>query len=171
MESEKNFFEGQKNNLLINTIQIEDENSVNNEEIYYHGEFNAKDEQEGIGKMIIINENKEKTIYHGIWEKNELKKEIIYYNNNSKYKGDIKNSLRHGKGANISEVETYEGKKEGEDFLHFKDKLTYKGSFKNNKFNGEGEMKWPNNIYYNIIQNKIFLDYRNCQKTIFLINI
>lgn len=172
MESEKDFFENQKNNSSIKTIKIEDENSVNNEEIYYHGEFNDKDEQEGIGKMIIINENKEKTIYHGIWEKNELKKGIIYYNDNSKYKGDIKNLLRHGKGTYTSEAETYEGnwvedKKEGEGFLTFKDKITYKGSFKNNKFNGEGEMKWPNNIYYkgefsnNLFHGKGFLKGNN----------
>ena len=165
-------YENQKNNSSIKTIKIEDENSVNNEEIYYHGEFNDKDEQEGIGKMIIINENKEKTIYHGIWEKNELKKGIIYYNDNSKYKGDIKNLLRHGKGTYTSEAETYEGnwvedKKEGEGFLTFKDKITYKGSFKNNKFNGEGEMKWPNNIYYkgefsnNLFHGKGFLKGNN----------
>ena len=123
---------GNKGELKTERI-IADEGSnseyeENRKEIYYHGEFNDKDEQEGIGKMIIINENKEKTIYHGIWEKNELKKGIIYYNDNSKYKGDIKNLLRHGKGTYTSEAETYEGnwvedKKEGEGFLTFKDKI------------------------------------------------
>ena len=153
MESEKDFFENHQNNSVIKTIKLKEKNEINDKEIYYHGEFNEKDEKDGIGKMIIINEKKEKIIYHGIWVKNQLKKGIIYYPNNSKYKGEIKNFLRNGKGIYTSETEEYEGnwsedKKEGEGFLKFKEGITYKGSFKKDKLHGKGEMKWPNNTYY-----------------------
>ena len=80
MESEKAFFENQQNNSVIKTIKIKDNNSIDNKEIFYHGEFNENNEKNGIGKMIIMNENDEKIIYHGIWVKNQLKKGISKFN-------------------------------------------------------------------------------------------
>ena len=154
MESEKEFFENQQNNSVIKTIKIKDNDSLDNKEIFYHGEFNENNEKDGIGKMIIMNEKDEKIIYHGIWVKNQLIKGIIYYPNiNAKYKGEIKKFVKNGKGIYTSETEIYEGnwnddKKDGEGLLKFKEGIIYKGSFKNDKLNGKGEMKWPNNTYY-----------------------
>ena len=103
--------------------------------------------------MVIINSNNESTYYHGIWQKDELKKGVIYYPNNSEYKGEIKNLLKNGKGMYTSETEKYDGDwkndlKDGEGLLIYIDGIKYKGQFKKDKFNGKGEMTWPNGTYY-----------------------
>jgi hypothetical protein len=66
-----------KNSEQIKTVKIQDEQGQKDDEkktIYYNGEFNEQDEKDGLGKMIIINNNNEKTIYQGIWHKNILSK-------------------------------------------------------------------------------------------------
>lgn len=124
----------------------------NIKEMLYHGEFNELGQKEGVGKMIIIKEN-EKIFYHGKWRKDNLIKGTIYYEDGSKYSGDIKKNKRNGKGDFTTEKEKYSGewkddKKDGEGTLNFSDGTTYKGHFKGNKFNGEGFMTWKNGISY-----------------------
>ena len=126
---------------------------MNIKEIYYHGEFNEEDKKNGIGKMVIINNNNEKCFYHGIWENDILNNGTIYYMNNDKYIGELKNYLRDGKGKYISSLEIYEGywkedQKDGDGSVVYKDGTKYKGKFKNNKFNGKGEMKWIDGTNY-----------------------
>jgi hypothetical protein len=141
-----------KNNNKLKTMKMSDnlfenENPENKREIYYRGEFNELDQKHGIGKMIIINKNKEKFIYYGIWENDEIIEGRIYYMDESEYNGQIKNYLRHGKGEYVSELEKYEGiwkedKKDGFGKIKFKDGMKYEGEFKNNKFNGKGKIKF-----------------------------
>ena len=55
--------ENYKNSEHIKTVKIQGESGQNDnekKEIYYHGEFNEHDEMDGLGKMIIINNNNEK---------------------------------------------------------------------------------------------------------------
>jgi hypothetical protein len=154
MQTENMLFYNDQNKLELKTVEItKNKNNENNEQIFYHGDFNQKDEREGIGKMVIINSNNESTYYHGIWQKDELKKGVIYYPNNSEYKGEIKNLLKNGKGMYTSETEKYDGDwkndlKDGEGLLIYIDGIKYKGQFKKDKFNGKGEMTWPNGTYY-----------------------
>ena len=142
-----------KDNSLEMTIRFQEHNITDNNEIFYHGEFNNQNEKEGLGKMVIINAKNEKIYYYGIWQKNELRNGIIYYSSKSKYKGEIKDYKREGKGEYISEDETYEGEwkddyKDGEGLIKFKDNIEYKGHFKKNKIHGKGEMNWPDGTYY-----------------------
>ena len=175
MQSEKSFIENHNNNVRLKTVKVNNkENNIykNNDEIFYHGEFNEKDEKEGLGKMVIINDKNERTYYHGIWKKDELINGVIYYQNNSKYKGEIKNFLKNGKGLYITENETYDGdwkedQKDGEGLIKYKDGIKYKGQFKKDTFNGKGEMIWPDGTYYsgdfchNIFHGKGFLKGNN----------
>ena len=154
MQAEYMLFYNDQNKFELKTVKItEDKNIKNNEKIFYHGDFNQNGEREGVGKMVVINQNDEKTYYHGIWQKDELKKGVIYYPNNTEYKGEIKNLLKNGKGVYTSEAEIYNGEykddlKDGEGLLTFNDGIEYKGHFKKDKFNGKGEMKWPNGTHY-----------------------
>ena len=146
-----------KNNVKFKTIKIDNnqlENEENKREIYYHGEFNKEGQKDGKGKMIIINQNKEKIFYYGLWENDILNSGKIYYINDEEYEGEIKNYLRDGKGKFISQNETYEGnwredKKDGKGKLKYKDGTLYEGDFKNNQFNGKGKINFPNGIKYN----------------------
>ena len=152
MENEKYFLYEHPKNAEIKTIKLENNNRIK-DEMYYQGEFNNKNEKEGIGKLIIINTKKEKKYYYGIWKNDELIKGVIYYSNNITYKGDIKNYLRNGKGIYTTEKETYNGdwkddQKDGEGLLKFKDGLEYNGQFKKDKFNGKGELKLSDGTYY-----------------------
>ena len=156
MAIDHNIFESNKNNLdlrTVKTIQFKENNSLNYIDFYYYGEFNEKNEKDGLGKLVRINARNERKYFYGKWEQDELKYGVIYYKNNTKYIGDIKNYKRDGKGKYISEEETYEGDwkedhKEGEGLLQYKDGLEYKGHFEKDKFNGKGEMKWPDGTYY-----------------------
>ena len=145
-----------KNNKVISEFKViksKENNFFNSNEVYYYGELNDKNEKEGLGKMVKINDKNERRFFYGIWQKDDLKNGIIYYSSVSKYKGDIKNYEREGKGEYISEDETYNGdwkddKKDGEGLLQYKDGIEYKGHFEKDKFNGKGEMKWPDGTYY-----------------------
>ena len=153
MNSEKDFFDNHPNNTDLKTVKIQDNNISNNKDILYHGEFNQKGEKDGIGKMILTNEKNDTLYIHGIWKKDELKKGIIYYSNNTKYKGDIKNFLKHGKGIYITDSETYDGDwkddlKDGEGYIKYKEGAEYRGHFKKDKFNGKGEMKFLDETSY-----------------------
>ena len=160
-EMEQEFFEefqNSKNNddLRTEKIFIDDNSSTNSndeiKEILYHGEYNKNGQKEGLGKMIIIKE-KEKIFYHGIWENDNIYKGSIYYEDGSKYTGDIKNNKRNGKGQYKSENEVYVGgwkndKKDGEGTLTFEDGTEYIGYFKDDQFNGNGKMKWKDGLFY-----------------------
>ena len=158
MNHEKIDINNYKNNAKIKTIRIPNNLiknivNLNIKEIYYQGEFNEENKKNGIGKMIIINNNNEKCFYHGIWENDILNNGTIYYMNNDKYIGNLKNYLREGKGKYESSSEKYDGywkedQKDGDGSVVFIDGTTYKGQFKNNKFNGKGEMKWIDGTYY-----------------------
>ena len=159
-----------ENNYELKTVKIN--NNQNNDKIFYHGEFNKNDEREGVGKMVIINSKNERIYYHGIWQKDELIEGVIYYPNNSTYRGTIKNLLKNGKGKYITEKEAYEGdfkddKKDGEGLLTYKDGVEYNGHFKQDKLNGKGEMTWPDGTYYsgefcnNIVHGKGYLKGSN----------
>ena len=158
MNNEKIDIKNYKNNEKLKTIfipnnLIDNKENMNIKEIYYHGEFNEEDKKNGIGKMVIINNNNEKCFYHGIWENDILNNGTIYYMNNGKYIGELKNYLRDGKGKYISSLEVYEGywkedQKDGDGSVVYKDGTKYKGKFKNNKFNGKGEMKWIDGTNY-----------------------
>lgn len=155
MQSENISIEKHNNNIEIKTLNLNNDENIyqSNEKSFYHGEVNEKGEKDGVGKMVIINSKNERIYYHGIWQKNELIKGFIYYSNISKYKGEIKNFLRNGKGEYISETETYigdwkEDQKDGEGVIKYTDGIEYKGQFKKDKFNGRGEMTWPDGTYY-----------------------
>ena len=154
-----------KNSEQIKTVKMKDESGQNDDEkktIYYHGEFNEQDEKDGLGKMIIINNNNEKIIYQGIWQKNVLSKGNIYYPKKGEYSGQMKNYMRDGKGKYISDDETYEGdwkedKKDGNGIIIYKDGCKYEGQFKNNKIEGIGKMSWIDGTYYSgEFKNNIF---------------
>ena len=159
-EMDKEEFHKSKNNDDMKTERIfSDDNSSsdlndNIKEILYHGECNKNGKKEGVGKMIIITE-KEKIFFHGIWENDNINYGTIYYEDGSKYKGEIKDNKRNGKGEynSITENYNYNGdwkndKKEGEGTLNFTDGTEYTGYFKNNQFNGEGKMIWKNGFSY-----------------------
>ena len=153
MNNEKNFYKNYKNSVENKTIKILDDDNDNGKKKYYHGEFNEEGEKNGIGKMIIINENNEKIFYLGIWENDILNNGNIYYMNGAEYKGQINDYLREGHGKYISDLETYEGdwkkdQKNGKGEIVYKDGTKYKGDFSNNKFNGDGEMNWIDGTYY-----------------------
>ena len=157
--------ENYKNNEQFKTVKIKNESGQNDDEkktFYYHGEFNEQDQMKGLGKMIIINNNKEKIIFHGTWEKNILNRGNIYFPNKGEYTGQIKNYMRDGKGKFTSDDETYEGdwkedKKEGNGIIIYKDGCKYEGQFKNNKIEGEGKMSWKDGTYYSgEFKNNIF---------------
>ena len=154
-----------KNSEQIKTVKIQDNLGQNDDEkntIYYHGEFNQQDEKDGLGKMIIINNNNEKKIYQGIWKKNVLNKGNIYYPNKGEYIGQMKNYMRDGKGKYTSDEETYEGdwkedKKDGNGIIIYKNGCKYEGQFKNNKIEGIGKMSWIDGAYYSgEFKNNIF---------------
>ena len=156
MNSEIKDLKNYINNAEVKTVKIPD-NLINNDnsqkEIYYHGEFNEKGEKNGIGKMIIINENNEKIFYCGIWENDKLNEGKIFYMDNEEYTGQINNYLRDGQGEYISENETYKGswkndQKDGDGLVKHKDGYEYNGKFKNNKFNGKGTLNWKDGSYY-----------------------
>ena len=151
MNNEKKFYKNYKNSVENKTIKIFDDD--NGKEIFYHGEFNKEGEKNGIGKMIIINEDNEKLFYQGIWEQDILNKGNIYYMDGAEYKGEINNYLREGHGKYISDLETYDGdwkgdQKDGKGEIIYKDGTKYNGDFRNNKFNGKGEIKWKDGTYY-----------------------
>ena len=156
MNSEKKDLKDYKNNAEVKTVKIPDnliKNDNSQKEIYYHGEFNEKGEKNGIGKMIIINENNEKIFYCGIWENDILNKGKIFYMNDEEYTGQISNYLRDGQGEYNSENETYKGswkndQKDGIGLVKYKDGYEYNGKFKNNKFNGKGKLTWKDGSYY-----------------------
>ena len=151
-------FQNSKNNDDIRTekINFDDTSSMdfnnNIKEILYHGEYNKNGKKEGLGKMIIITEN-EKIFYHGIWENDNIYKGSIYYQDGSKYTGDIKNNKRNGKGEYKSQMEIYVGnwkddQKDGEGTLTFGDGTEYIGFFKDGQFNGEGKIKCKDGFSY-----------------------
>lgn len=160
MNKEKKFISQNKYELRTERIMIDKNSSSelddNIKEMLYHGEFNELGQKDGVGKMIIIKET-EKIFYHGNWREDNLIKGTIYYEDGSKYSGEIKNNKRNGKGdftiQKEKEKEKYSGEwkndqADGEGTLIFSDGTTYKGHFKENKFNGEGEMTWNNGISY-----------------------
>ena len=153
MNNEKKFYKNYKNSVENKTIKILDNDNDNGKELYYHGEFNEEGEKNGIGKMIIINEDNEKIFYQGIWENDILNEGNIYYMNGAEYKGQMNNYLREGQGKYISDLETYDGdwkadQKDGKGVITYKDGTKYNGDFKNNEFNGNGKMKWPDGTFY-----------------------
>ena len=151
MNNEKKFYNNYKNSIENKTIKILDND--NEREIYYHGDFNEEGDKNGIGKMIIINNDNEKIFYQGIWKNDILNEGNIYYENGAEYKGKISKYLRDGQGKYISDLEVYDGdwkedKRDGKGEIEYKDGTKYKGDFANNKFNGNGEMKWKDGTYY-----------------------
>ena len=170
MQLEDMFSSENENNYELKTVKIK--NKQNDDKIFYHGDFNQNNEREGIGKMVIINSKNERIYYHGLWQKDELINGVIYYPNNSIYKGEIKNLLKNGKGEYLTETETYNGdfkddQKEGKGLLTYKDGTEYNGEFKKNKLNGKGEITWPDGTFYsgeisnNIVHGKGYLKGSN----------
>ena len=88
MQLEDMFSSENENNYELKTVKIK--NKQNDDKIFYHGDFNQNNEREGIGKMVIINSKNERIYYHGVWQKDELINGVIYYPNNSIYKGEKK---------------------------------------------------------------------------------
>jgi hypothetical protein len=157
MRDECKNLEAQKNinnkNIKIKKIAhlLDGDNGQN--EIYYHGAFNEKNQKHGIGKLIIINPNNENIFYCGIWENDVLNEGKIFYMNEEEYFGKINNYLREGYGKYTSASETYEGlwkndQKDGNGEVEYVDGYKYKGQFKNNKFNGKGKLTGKDGSYY-----------------------
>jgi hypothetical protein len=130
-----------------------EDNSNEQIQIYYHGEYNKSDKKNGKGQLVYIKDG-QKIIYHGIWEEDDIKEGKIYYENDDIYEGEIKNYNRDGEGKFTSNLEIYEGhwkndKKNGKGTLIFKnDGTKYEGEFKDNQFSGKGILVSDNGFSY-----------------------
>ncbi|KAL4506048.1 hypothetical protein ABPG72_013809 [Tetrahymena utriculariae] len=80
--------------------------------------------------------------------------EIIFYNNGSSYKGQLKNNQKHGKGKiDFGNGIIYEGDFKKDTFYGYGQLIQingdqYKGDFKDNFFDGKGFIKYTNGSSY-----------------------
>lgn len=117
----------------------------------YCGNWNNTGEIEGYGILLIKDKN---IVSEGIWEKGKIIYGRLFFPNGNIYKGQIKNSVPHGKGKVIfANNEIYkgdfiDGEMTGKGNFLFSDKTIYCGEIKKGFFNGEGSMKWKNGTEY-----------------------
>lgn len=88
------------------------------------------------------------------WQDDEMVGDIEYTNKNYYFKGQLKNSMKYGKGEEIYENgDRYIGEFEnnlrsGRGKYIFIDKTLYEGEFFNGDFNGHGRLTYPNEDVY-----------------------
>ena len=142
----------------------------------YKGSWNSNNKREGFGISISSDGN---TLFKGKWEKDKvgdyglfLEKDGDYYmgqlkegkfegkgeleiQNVSRYKGEFKNDLPHGKGTieDFENLYNYDGDweygyKHGRGVLEFLDGTKYEGEFKNDLYDGNGVLKFSNGDTY-----------------------
>ena len=142
----------------------------------YKGSWNSISKRHGFGISISSDGN---TLFKGIWDSDKvgnfglfLEKEGDYYigqlkegkfdgkgeleiKDVSRYKGEFKNDLPHGKGTieDFENLYKYEGDwesgyKNGRGVLEFLDGTKYEGEFKNDLYDGNGVLKFSNGNKY-----------------------
>ena len=169
--SNDRFFLYDKGNVFPNQIRINNQEDLNNIEIY-EGEVNMKNMKHGNG--ILTNphyvlkgswRNDEFTgwgikclrngeTFEGKFINGELNGKGIFKNGKNIYEGDFVNNQRYGKGDLTTEKYHYKGefknnKLEGQGVIDFfEGGQRYEGTFSGNNINGKGTYKWKNGDIY-----------------------